>query len=243
MAGSAYNQKLVARCLRGDSQAWSELFRVNFRHAEMVALAPPFRFRAHEAEDIAQETMIELARKLAGIENIPAFVGTVAHNKCVDRVRKMKPVLESDLAHGEDDAPSLDSVAQPQLPPELADNEVLGELLGDIESLGEPCRGILHNRFFEELAYKDIGERLSIPAPQVGVYLARCLSRLRTQIEQHPDFYKPRRRVMFMLADAPKPHDDMPRAQGETGGIKFQVADRTPEDRRLELWKNLEALL
>ena len=191
MAGSADYQELVARCLRGDSKAWSELFRVNFRHAEMVALAPPFRFHAHEAEDIAQETMIELARKLAGVENIPAFVGTVAHNKCVDRVRKMKPVLESDLAHGEDDDPSLDSVTQPEtVSPELVDDESLGALLGAIETLGEMCRGILHNRFFEELAYKDIGERLSIPQPQVGVYLARCLARLRTQIEQRPDLWK-----------------------------------------------------
>ncbi len=191
MAGSADYQELVARCLRGDSKAWSELFHANFRHAEMVALAPPFRFHVHEAEDIAQETMIELARKLAGVENIPAFVGTVAHNKCVDRVRKMKPVLESDLPHGEDEDPSLDSVAQPEtLPPELADSEVLGELLGAVETLGEMCRGIPHNRFFEELAYKDIGERLSIPAPQVGVYLARCLTRLRTQIEQRPDLWK-----------------------------------------------------
>jgi RNA polymerase sigma factor (sigma-70 family) len=192
VAGSADYQELVARCLRGDSKAWSELFRANFRHAEIVALAPPFRFHAHEAEDIAQETMIELARKLAQIENIPAFVGTVAHNKCVDRVRKMKPVLESDLPRGDDgDEPGLDQFAgAAPLPMELADNEAFSLLLGAVETLGEPCRAILHNRFFEELAYKDIAERLSIPAPQVGVYLARCLNRVRTQIEQRPDVWK-----------------------------------------------------
>jgi RNA polymerase sigma factor (sigma-70 family) len=155
VAASADDPSLVPRCLRGDSDAWSALFRAHFRHAEMVALAPPFRFNAHEAEDIAQETMIELARKLADIGNIPGFVGTVAHNKCVDRVRKMKPVLETDLARGEDDAPTLDSIAEPQpVPMELADDETLGTLLEAIESLGEMCRNILHNRFFEELAYK-----------------------------------------------------------------------------------------
>jgi len=192
VAASADDQNLVARCLRGDPDAWAALFRAHFRHAEMVALAPPFRFNAHEAEDIAQEAMIELARVLGDIQNIPAFVGTVAHNKCVDRVRKMKPVLETDLARGEDDdPPTLDSIAEPQaVPLELADDETLGTLLAAIESLGEMCRNILHNRFFEELAYKDIGERLSIPAPQVGVYLARCLARLRTHIEQQPGLWQ-----------------------------------------------------
>lgn len=191
MSSSATDQNLVARCLRGESSAWAELFRVNFRHAEQVALAPPFRFTTHEAEDIAQETMIELARKLDEVENIPAFVGVIAHNKCVDRVRKKKPVLQTDLAGADGDGPDLDQLAAvTPLPLESANDELLTLLTGALESLGDSCRMLLHHRFFDELSYKDIAARLAIPNAQVGVYLARCLNRLRAQIEKRPDVWK-----------------------------------------------------
>lgn len=186
----ATEKRSVARCLRGETSAWSELFKTNYRLAEFIARAPPFQFNTHEAEDIAQETMIELARKLANVENIKAFVGVVAHNKCVDRVRKKKEVFVRDLASDDRGEDPMERVLAPEpVSFELVDNESLSAIREAIDSLGDPCKSILFQRYFEELSYKKIAEQTAVPLPQVGVYLARCLARLRADLETHPTLW------------------------------------------------------
>lgn len=181
---------LKSRCLKGDEDAWRDLYREFYGQAEAIARAYPFQLPAQEAEDIAQDTMIELTKKLAGIDNVRGFVGVVAHNKCVDRVRKKKPVLESALPQDGAGNSVLDRASAPEpLPFDAAENFALVELSNAMEALGEPCRKLLFFRFFEELSYENVAERSSIPVQQIGVYLSRCLLRLRANLQSSPEIW------------------------------------------------------
>jgi RNA polymerase sigma factor (sigma-70 family) len=116
----------------------------------------------------------------------------VAHNKCVDHVRKKKEILLTVPSFGEDDRPDL--VAQmpgPEfLPDQLDDHKALAMLRDVLGAMGPPCRQLLYVRFFEELSYEATAAKVAIPVAQVGVYIERCVRRLRDQIERQPKVWE-----------------------------------------------------
>lgn len=176
---------LQKRCLKGDDSAWRELYQNVFSRAKAIAQATPFRFDTSTAEDIAQDVVVELTRKLVDVENISGFVGRVAHNKCVDYIRKKKETPFSSLVRENSDSTecAIDVAGPDFLPETLDDNRALLVVRRKLMELGEPCRELIQGRFFDDLSYEEVANRVSLPASQVGVYLARCLGRLRKHLE------------------------------------------------------------
>lgn len=198
MFGVAPSDDLQKRCLRGEDSAWRELYGRAFAAARSIALAPPFCFDAAAAEDIAQDTVVELTKQLAEVKHWQAFTGRVAHNKCVDRVRKRKEVpLASHARDENEESRIVNSLPAPEfLPESLDDNKALECLRVVVQDLGQPCRGLLHARFFDELSYAEVAVRVAMPSGQVGVYIGRCLDRLRKRIEVQPKIWAELRELM-----------------------------------------------
>ena len=186
------------RCLLGQDNAWRELYRQSFGIARSIALAPPFRFDSGTADDIAQGAVVDLTNKLPEVKNWASFVGRVAHNKCVDRVRKRKEIPVSVLATSEQDEtnlvenlPGLDF-----LPETLDDDQTLLFVRTALSELGQPCQDLLRARFFDELSYEQAANHVSIPPAQAGVYIGRCLDRLRKRIETQPGVWAELQAIM-----------------------------------------------
>lgn len=179
---------LKNRCLRGEEDAWREFYKGVFILARSVALYAPFRFDEETAADIGQDTVIEITRKLATAKNWGAFARRIAHNKCVDRVRKKKETpLTSFARNGEEVERLLDNLTAPEyLPETLDDSRALALLRATLDGLGQPCASLLRHRFLDEMSYDNVAIQNSIPANQVGVYISRCLGRLRRAIQGHP---------------------------------------------------------
>ncbi len=182
--------ELIHQCLQGCSESWRLLYRQYAGYAFAIARTHPFNFPKEEAEDIAQDTMLALCRKIKKIENIKAFVAQVSHNKCVDKIRKIKETNMSTAFNnpGQEENPDAD------IPERISDYAVTSQALESLQklinNLGRPCRDLLTNRFFHELSYKEAGEKLGMPANQVGVYLSRCLGRLRKSIKKQPGLWE-----------------------------------------------------
>ena len=194
--------ELQTRCVQGDDQAWKELYAELFPLARYIGSQAPFEFDAGTAAEIAQEVMLELTRKLAEIKNVGAFTRRIAHNKCVDRVRKKKETPLAALRNDEDvSSDLLDSLQAPDyLPESLDDSRVIRAFQAALAGLGEPCSQLLQCRFFDELTYAEVARRIGMPAGQIGVRIGRCLAKLREKMQSEPAVWK--ELEMLMVAGA-----------------------------------------
>lgn len=203
MFDEAECKHLRERCLEQDDKAWRELYRRSFNIARSTALAPPFRFDVSTAEDLAQDVVVELAKKIREVENWIGFTGRVAHNKCVDRVRKKKEIPLSTLMR-EGEEGFFETISPPGFLPEMLDDDVaMAFLRSALADLGQPCQNLLRVRFFDELSYSDAAVQVSIPSDQVGVYISRCLDRLRKKIEAQPRIWAELKAMMESSGEDP----------------------------------------
>lgn len=186
--------ELVVRCRDGDEKAWESLYAFCIplirRRAQRMGFPP------HEIQDICQEALMNLARNIDTVDNVAAFVQTLTFRRCVDRIRRRKPedFYEETPANPED-AGALHAVVRvwiEQWTEQTRSEErtearwhALELLREELTALGEPCYGLLQHRFQGEKSYKDIARDRDIPEPQVGVYISRCVKRLKTALQSN----------------------------------------------------------
>ncbi len=173
---------LKERCLAGREQAWEDLYDRFYRYAWVVADRSGINTHG-EKDDIAQEALFELTKRLEEVDNIRSYVRGIVKNMCNDRIREyqndptvsIEKLTSGSAGEGGDD-PGPQFEDDPQ---ELVEHDVLSHLRSVVARMGERCRELLKGRYFEEQSYKEVGESVGLPTNQVGTYLGRCLDRLR----------------------------------------------------------------
>lgn len=164
------NGGVLAACKRGDEESWRQLFRSLYPVAQWVAKRLLRDLPDHVWEEIAQETMVALARKIQTIvdaEHAERFVRSVAKKKCIDFIRKNKFKFE-ELAE-DCQAPIGNGLEE----------DVIMRLRCAVRKIGDPCRTIIRRRFFDDWQHKDIALKLGVEVNQVGVRIQRCLKTLK----------------------------------------------------------------
>lgn len=170
MSNAKFDGSLLAACKRGDEESWRQLFRSLYLIARWVS-KHILRDSPEQAwEEIAQETMVTLARKIGTIsdmEHAERFVRSVARNKSIDFIRKNRVEFEE----VPDDYPAPVH--------EELEESVIVRLRCAVQEIGEPCRTIIRRRFYDDWPHKDIAARLGVAVNQVGVRIQRCLKTLK----------------------------------------------------------------
>ncbi len=189
--------ELVERCRRGDDLAWATLYSACIPLIRSRALR--MGFSDAEAQDIMQETLVNLAKNIHTVDNPAAYVQSVCYRRCVDHFRRNKvrdavPYAEVPVtAPNEDDsvaAKCLQHHVQTWMEQTKSEEiasarlEALTVLQSHLSKTGEPCKSLLRRRFFDDLPYKELSEKNNIPEAQVGVYLSRCLKRLKDGLQK-----------------------------------------------------------
>ncbi len=174
---------LVAAVRAGDDRAFEVLF---VRYQARIAAYVRGMVRDHErAEDITQEVFIAALRRLRATETPIAFkpwIYEIAKNACIDAFRRARRMSElpfddhdldpSIVAHGDGPEAAVDA--------KLA----LDNLCGAFGGLSQMHHDILVMREFEDLSYREIGDRLGMSRAAVESTLFRARRRLSEEYEE-----------------------------------------------------------
>jgi RNA polymerase sigma-70 factor (ECF subfamily) len=172
---------LVARCLAGDADGWSEI--VN-RYARYVYAIPVrgFELGEHDAEDVFQETFARAYERLSELRDpgaVKPWLAQTARRLCVDRVRAQGREEPSD-----DPVPDEGTDFLAQLDEALTVRAAL-------TALPETCQEVLDRFFCRDESYRTIGAALDIPSGTIASRISRCLARLREALEGRPEAASP----------------------------------------------------
>jgi RNA polymerase sigma-70 factor, ECF subfamily len=171
-AALTLDAELPVRLSRGDRGALKELFD---RHAGQVfALAQRILKDRGEAEDVVQETFIEVWRRAqqydASRGQLSTWMFVIARSRAIDRVRRRR---------------SSESTAAEQADWAFADpfhhvqsKQAARQVLSALEELPDEQRSVIDMAFFEGLTQQEIAGRTGIPLGTVKTRMRLAMDKL-----------------------------------------------------------------
>jgi RNA polymerase sigma factor (sigma-70 family) len=181
----AVDELVVARAKRGDLGALEQLYRTF--EAPVYTLARRLTRTPHDAEDVLQETFLEVVRSIRhfrGEGSLAGWVRKVAASKALQRLRReaARPV-EAQLPDEFDDA--HDCAPDPAGAPLATAPERL-DLEAALGLLSQTARAVLWLHDVEGYSHAEIGAMAGRSASFSKSQLARAHARLRDALARGP---------------------------------------------------------
>lgn len=161
------DEQLVASFRRGHDEAFRAIY--DRYHKRLLAYARQMLPLRQDAEDVLQDVFVRAFFGLRAHDRdlaLRAWLFRVAHNRCIDELRRPVPpppeVLEM-----------LRSTVQDPVA-EVESREVLRRLIADVRRLPEQQRSALLLRELDGMAYEDLAATLEVTVPAVKSLLVRA---------------------------------------------------------------------
>ena len=166
----------------GTSQsAWRFRMAMLQHHRTVYSVCYRILRDAHEAEDVTQEAFLKYWQLSGEVRGAKAWLITVARNKCLDRLRATKRIVDADPEIFEQQADDRD-------PEWHASQDEIGSKLNQlISELPEPQRSLILLFDVQGMTGAECAEALDLNVNQVKVYLHRARRRLRLALEGRND--------------------------------------------------------
>lgn len=182
---SATEQAIIEQCRRRDFVAFGKL--IDAYQSRVLGFVRRRIRHEEEALDIAQEVFIKAYQAMPnfdGRSSLKSWLFRIAHNLCIDHVRKNGRQPQTLWLEQNDEAEPLDFADHRWEPESLAMNQELVDVVESaIESMSDKLRTVLllHDR--EDMGYEEIAEIAQIPVGTVKsrlflarTYLQKCVS-------------------------------------------------------------------
>ena len=160
------DKALIEATLSGNVEAFGTLVR-QYQNV-LVASARHLTRNAEDAEDLAQEALVDAYRNLRSLKDrgkFRAWLFGILRHKCLTYFERRGP-----------DAVPLDNYAESLPAPEAMGGAELADLL---DGLPLAMREILAARYIQELSYEEIAETLGTSVNVVRVRCCRARERMR----------------------------------------------------------------
>ena len=169
--------ELVRLCRSGDANAWNELVDRYSRYVYAICVRG-FRLSETDAEDAFQDVFTRIYTRLDTLRDDSAlkpWIAQLTRRRCLDVVSGKSREVPADEALTDDASTDLEDVEEAF---------VVREALG---GLSDACQDILDRFFARDQSYKTISDELDIPSGTIASRIARCLGRLRDELEGRND--------------------------------------------------------
>ncbi|HLJ67703.1 MAG TPA: sigma-70 family RNA polymerase sigma factor [Chloroflexota bacterium] len=177
---------LVARCLAGDDDAWSDLLD---RYSGLIySVALKYGLRPDDAAEVFQNVCLEWWRgldQLRETERLAGWLATLTGRTAwrwiegQRRTRQREVPLPAELG---------EILPGRELPPEESALAVerSASLREAVERLDERCRRLMHLLFFSPdlPEYRAIAEEFGLAEGSIGALRQRCLTQLRRELDK-----------------------------------------------------------
>jgi len=187
------DRQLVAQCLSGCQSAWEELYVRLETTVNYIVRWRQWSFNPQQMEEVRQEALNSFVASLKTFDfncSLETYASTITKNKCISEIRRQCAAKRA----GERFAVSVlghDSVAGPEGNDErrLLFEEDRRQIEQALDQLGENCRTILRMKYYNDYSYKQIAEKLNIPAGTVSSRLKRSLQQLKKAWEENAEAF------------------------------------------------------
>ena len=173
--------ELIQRILEGDDAAFACLVRKYQKRVHALAWRKIGDF--HIAEDITQETFLQVYRKLAKLKDpsqFPGWLYVIANRRCLAWLRKKRvqtqPLEEIDMAMTERSSYSRHIAAEQAESVSETKRELVKNLLAKLK---ESDRTVITLYYFGEMTYAEISEFLGVSVNTVATRIHRARERLK----------------------------------------------------------------
>src|SRR5277367_4115392 len=180
---------MIARCRRGDEQAWDALFDLHYAATGRFVFQLSPTFSREDVEEVCQDTFLAVIKNISSFEGgsrLQTWIFRIAANKARDYHERQQAAKRGGgqtviSLQEENDENSLPM----QVPGNLPAPDVLllraecAEQMGHaLARLEEPCREIIQLRYFADLSYEELATELKLNPKTVSSRLSKCLDRL-----------------------------------------------------------------
>lgn len=180
---------LLARCRRGEADAWDELFNRHYAAAGRFVFQLASDFSREDVEEVCQEVFLSVIRNLESFQGESQFqtwLFRIAANKARDYREKLHAAKrgggQTPLSLNAEDAETgltLDPPSEKPSPDVDLLNVERAELVREaLDQIGEPCREIIELRYFGDLSYDELSHELELNPKTVSSRLSKCLDKL-----------------------------------------------------------------
>jgi RNA polymerase sigma factor (sigma-70 family) len=169
------DEDLVAALRAGDDDAMTEIDR---RYRDRLLAYVRRMSAGADAEDVVQDAMARAYTALRADDRpmaLRAWLYRVAHNRCLDVLRRPAPLLTEEIDLG---------AASATLPELVAGRERLRQVVADIQDLPDQQRSALIIRELEGLSYEELATALDTTVPAIKSLLVRARMNLARAAEE-----------------------------------------------------------
>ncbi|MDR3309571.1 MAG: RNA polymerase sigma-70 factor [Tannerella sp.] len=184
-----FDRAFSDRIIQGDSAAVDELYRHFYKR--LLSFAMSYLHDEEEAENIVQDAFVMLWERhdtLRPDSNVQAWLLTVAKNRILNHLDRMKRRAEAEQAYSEqimrDVELSIMSLSACE-PEQMFGEEAKNLVDAALADLSEQTRQIIVLSRYENLSNKEIAERLDISVKGVEYHITQALKTLRLYLKDY----------------------------------------------------------